>query len=792
MRALSHKMIRDVGRSSGVLGTICLIISIGVGSFVGLMSGQRILEESQAAYYDEYRFADFWVDVKKVPLDELAAIADLPGVAAVEPRIVFDVILDLPATIKPIAGRLISTPPRGFAGSLNGICLIRGSGFSDDRDEEVIVSEAFAKEHDLQPGDHIKLILNRKRESFVIVGTAISPEFVYMVRGEGDFVPDPQNFGILYVKEAYAREVLDFQDACNQIVGRLVSGADVDIELLLERIDRMLAPYGVLATTPRERQASNRFLSDEIRGLGVTAAIMPTIFLLVAALVLNFVMSRLAERQRTIIGTFKALGYSDAGVLWHFVSFGLVVGIVGGLAGNLVGILLAKGLVALYKTFFQFPTFAFHYYADLLAFGVALSVVFAVAGTARGVWKVLKLQPAEAMRPKPPARGGAMFLERFPALWRRLGFRSHIALRSVARNRGRTLTGIFSSALAVAIIMTSLALYEGMDFLVRFQFEALAHSDVDIGMRDEKSAAALLEARALPGVDYAEPLLGLTCDLRRGPYSRRVTITGLAQQHRLTTPVQAGMRPVQVPPSGLVVSDRLAEVLNAGVGDRLELTPVRGDRQTTSVPLVSVVESYIGLACYADQRYLSRIVGEAQAVNAIQVSLNPAQGEDFYRTLKKLPNAQGLSVQADVRANIEKTVVLSTMTTISFLIVFAGLIAFGYTLNASLIEIGDSQREIATFRVLGYRPGQIAGIFFRQSLLVFLLALPPAFAIGYLMVIGSSKGYDTDLFRLPVVLHWRMLLLTGLLAFAFVLAAQWLAYRQVKKLDWLEGIKTKE
>src|SRR5687768_773841 len=252
MSVLTRKLRRDLIGNAGVLLTVFAIIAVGTGSFIGLGSAQRILETSQHSYYNKYQFADFWVEVKKAPLTTLPVIAELPGVASVESRVVFDLIMDIPGVTQPITGRLISAPARGFDKTINGVHLLRGSGFSDDRQAEVIVGEAFARARNLNPGDRIWLILNRKRESFIIVGTAISPEYVYMVRGPGDFAPDPQHFGILYVKEDYARQVLDFKDSCNQIVGRLVPGAEKDIDVLLTRIDRILDPYGVLATTPRE------------------------------------------------------------------------------------------------------------------------------------------------------------------------------------------------------------------------------------------------------------------------------------------------------------------------------------------------------------------------------------------------------------------------------------------------------------------------------------------------------------------------------------------------------------
>ena len=789
---LRRKLRRELTSSLGTLGSIVAIIAVGTSSLVGLASAQRILETSQFAYYRDYRFADFWIDVKKAPLTAVERVERLPGVAAVETRVVFDVILDLPDEIRPIAGRLISAPPRHFDRALNGVCLIRGSGFSDDRGEEVIVSESFARAHDLEPGDRLALIVNRKRESFLIVGTAISPEYVYMVRGEGDFMPDPQHFGILYVKDYYAREVLDFKDACNQIVGLLTPGAVQNVDLLLERMERLLEPYGVLAKTPRERQASHRFLTDEIRGLGITAGIMPTIFLGVAALVLNILMTRLAQRQRVVIGTLKALGYSNGQVLLHFLSFGVVVGVVGGAVGDALGVLMAVGMIEMYKEFFHFPTFVYQTYPDLIIFGLGISTLFAVGGTAKGVWSVLQLQPAEAMRQKPPERGGAIFLERLPRLWRLLGFRSQMALRSLARNRVRTLTVIISSALATSIILLSLVMYDSMFYLLEFQFERVAHSDVDIGMRDEKSRAALFEARDLPGVDYAEPLLGLACELRNGSRARRLGIMGLARTHRLTSPTRPDLTPIEIPPEGLVLSNKLAEVLGVGIGDTLDLTPVRGRRDTRRVRVASLAEGFLGLECYADLNYLSRLVGEASAVNSVQFSVDPAETTALYRTIKGLPNAQALSVRADTKRVIEDTLVATTIFSLGLMIIFAGLIAFGSTLNTSLVEIGDRVRDISTFRVLGYQPAQIAGIFLRQNLVTFALGAVLSLPLGYGMVVACAEAYDTELFRMPVIIRPIVVVITVLTASVFVLSAQWFVYRSVCKLDWQEGVKVKE
>lgn len=792
MRALHHKLVRDLRGTSRTLLSVVVIMAIGTGSFIGLGSAHRILGRSQRAYYRDYRFADFWIDVKKAPLSAVERLAELPGVASIEPRIVFGVILDLPNQPRPIGGRLVSTPVRAFADSINGLCLVRGSGFSDDRDEEVILSEPFARAHDLEIGERIQLILNRKRESFVIVGTALSPEYIYMVRGVGDIVPDPVHFGVLYVKEAYARDVLDFKDACNQIVGRFVPGTEGEHADLLDRMDRMMTSFGVLEVTPRERQASHRFVSDEIQNLGISATIVPIIFLVVAALILNVLMVRLADRQRTTIGTLKAIGYSDAQVMAHYLSYGAAVGVAGGVAGAILGTTLATVMIRVYHDFFDFPRFLFSIDPDLILYSFGISVFFAVLGTVRGVWAVLRLQPAEAMRLKPPERGGGVILERWPWLWRRFGFRTHMALRSVFRNRFRTATGIVSTAMAAAIMFMSFALFDAFKYIIDFQFDMTLRSDVDIGMRDEESIAALFESRSLPGVTRAEPMLAVRCDLQHGHRARRMSVTGLSPDHTLTIPMQSDGTPIDVPEKGLVLSKKLAELLDAAAGDHILLTPVRGRRETKRVQIASVVDTFLGLDSYADIRYLGGVVGESLAVNAVQLAVEPTRRADLYREVKILPNAQGLSVRTDSRANIEKTLIRTQMVFIGIIIVFAGSIAFGSAVNAALVEIGDRIREISTLRVLGYSPSEVTGILVRQEAFVFAFGLALGYPIGYALVWYLVRSYDTELLRVPFVIRPPILVYTAVLSFAFIIAAQVIVYRSIRRLNWLEGIQVKE
>jgi len=789
---LNRKLWRELRQNAGAMVAVVVIAAFGAGSYVGMGSAQRILEASQAAYYRDYRFADFWIDVKKVPLTTVERLAERDGIAALQARIVFDVILDLPAQTRPINGRLISFPERRDDTTLNDLYLIRGSGFSADRDEEVIISDAFARQHDLHPGDRIHLILNRRREAFTIAGTCVSPEYVYLVRGAGDLIPDPEHFGVLYIKERFARDVLDFQDAANNIVGRYTDISAAQRTALLDDIERRLEPFGVFDAIQRERQASHRFLSDEINGLRVSARVTPVVFLAVAAMALSVLLRRLVERQRITIGTLKAVGYSNAVLFNHYVRFGLFVGLLGGLAGCLVGLGLCHALIDVYRDFYHFPRYLMRTYPDLMLHGILISLAFAVLGALRGARRVLKLQPAESMRAKPPEKGKAILLERWQWLWRRLDFKTHLALRDVFRNKGRTLSGIVATALAGSIMIMTFSFFDAALYMVAFQFEHTMRGNATIGMRDARNTEALQEGRALPAVLFAEPTFGIVCDLRHGRFSRRQAIVGLTEGHLLTMPRHQDLTPINIPAEGLLLSEKLASLLQVEPGDTLELKSIRGRPEPRSAYVAGTVDSFIGLDCYASLSYLSDVVGEPASVTGIQALIDDHQRPAFFEQIKQLPNAQALSLNRDAQRSIEGTFVRSLRFSLGTMILFAGVIGCGSLINLATVEIGDRTREISTLRVLGYQPTEIAGIYLRQNAILFGLGLILAVPMGYGLVLLLARAYDTELFRMPVIFRWTAVAWPLLISCCFIVIAQWVVFYKIRRLDWLAGVQVKE
>ncbi len=792
MKVLDRKLLREVRGHLGMLLAVTGIIAVGVACLVTLASAFMNLSEAKQLYYAQCRMADFSIELKKVPVSELAALSAMPEVAEIRSRVQQIVTVDLDGVTEPLNGQVLSVPDRRQS-MINDLLIRQGSYFTDRRQNEVIVNEAFAQYHRIRPGHWIRLLMNNQQQELFVVGTAISSEFVYLL-GAGSITPDPKRFGVFYIKQSFAEETFDFKGSANQVLGRLSAAAGGSPRAVLRRAEAMLEPYGVFTTTPLEDQMSNKFLSQEIKGVRSFAVISPCMFLGVAALVLNVLLSRLAQQQRMVIGTFKALGYSDVQVSWHFLKFGLGIGISGALVGCFAGYWMATAMTAMYRTFFQFPSLESHLRWDLYAIGTLVSIGCATIGSLNGSRSVLRLNPAEAMRAAAPRRGGGVLLEKLGWFWRSLGSSWRMVLRNLLRAKLRTLASIFAAAMGTSVMVNGFMMQLAMKYMIDFQFRKIMRNDVDLSFKDERGEDALRESAKLPGVDYAEPTLNVACKFIHGSREKKGAITGLVAHPRLTVPRDLEAQPIRIPPHGLAMSRRMAEALQVSLGDRVGVEPIKGERRIQYVPVEAITDGYLGMYVYADIGYLSHFIGEEVAMSGVQLATDhdPRHRDALQRELKQLPALQSVTARADMIATLEDTIIKNQSVIINLFVLFTGIVFFGSILNASLVSLAERQRELATLRVLGYSPWEVGRLLLRESLITTFLGALLGMPMGYGLTTLIAGAYASDLFRLPLVPSMSLWIKTMSFAIGFGLITHIVVQQQVTKMDWLDALKTKE
>jgi putative ABC transport system permease protein len=406
MTPLHRKLVRDLLHMRGQMVAVTLVLACGIATYVTMRSAFRSLEQAQFDYYSRYRFSDVFVHVKRAPESLSPAISYIPGVAAVQTRVVMDVTLDVPGLEEPATGRLISIPEHR-APMLNDIFLREGRYIEAGQRGEALVSEAFASANRLAVGDTISAVLNGKWERVRVVGIALSPEYIYEIRPSEVF-PDNRRFGVLWMSREVLGPAFNMKDAFNDVAISLTRNTDE--REVIARLDQLLDRYGCLGAYGRSDQISYRFLTDELGELRAYGLILPTLFLCIVSFLLNILLSRLVSTQRTQIAVLKAFGYTNLEIGLHYLELALVAITVGTLAGVGFGLWLASAMMDIYAEYFHFAALQLQVDVPLILLAVAIAACSACLGAVTAVRRSVSFAPAEAMRPEPPATFHLAFL----------------------------------------------------------------------------------------------------------------------------------------------------------------------------------------------------------------------------------------------------------------------------------------------------------------------------------------------------------------------------------------------
>jgi putative ABC transport system permease protein len=792
MKALDKKLSRDIWQNKYLILAVSAIIAVGIGCFVGMMSAARNLESARTNYYSTSRLADFWIDLKKAPVEEVRRLTKVAGVSETRERIQFQVVLDLPDAVKPVSARLLSMPDKKST-TINNIIIRKGTYFTSNRTNEVIVSEKFAKARKVEPGHTITAVLNNQKKDLIVTGIAISAEFVYMA-SPGSMIDEPGSYGLLFIKRSFAEDMFGFNGACNSVVGLLAPEVRCHPKEIVEELSGKLSPFGVFTGLSRSEQFSPMVLDGEMKQLVNLAYIFPMFFLIVAALLLNVLMTRLAEQQRTVIGTLKAIGYDNKVLMYHFMKFAVMTGVIGGTLGSLLGYWLGDLTTKMYVDYFTFPQLTSKFYPGLILTAILISVFFSILGTINGVRRIMQLEPAEAMRPAAPPFGGAILLENIRWFWKSLDAGWQMILRGLFRSKGRTIIAIISAAMGSSIVVLAFGFVDSMDEMVHLQFDKVLRSDYHLTFSRELNLSAIDEIHRLPGVIHAEPVLNVGCIFKVRNHSKRGGIMGITGNGELTSPLTAEGKAIALPSSGLLMTNRLMERLELRAGDYVEVIPVKGERKIVKLPVVEGINSMIGLAVYADYHWLNRILGQQNVINEVRVLVSHDSDEEkrFLKKIKAMPNLETLTDLGEQKSALNKQLNGAMRASAVIMIVFAAVIFLGAILNGTLIALSERRREMATFRTMGYFDREVGRLFFRENLLNNLIGSFIGLPLGYLMLVASMKGFVSDAYSFPAALAPQSYVYTMVLAVLFVVMSQVVVMKNIQKQNWVEALSLKE
>jgi putative ABC transport system permease protein len=783
MRTLNRKLLRDLRRIRSQAAAIAAVVAAGVSVSVLGVCNEATLMASQAYVYERHRFADVFAALKRAPQSVVSELAAIDGVESVDARVVAPAILDMPDVAEPVLLRIVSLPA-GHS-PLNAITIVDGRDIQSDA--EILVSQPFAEAHRLRPGNTVTAVLNDRRRTLTIAGIAFSPEFIYAVP-PGTLFPNNLIFGIGWMSERAVAAAFGLEGAFNDAIFRMTPGAMPGA--VIERIDRVLAPYGGFGAYEREHQPSHWVLESELSELRTTGRLLPSVFASVAAFLLHIVISRLIAAQREQIGVLAAFGYSPRAMAWHYAKLVLAITLAGVAVGIPAGIWFAAMLSTLYQEFFSFPVLLFTVPAGPLAGAALVATVVALGGGALALSAVLRIPPAVALRPPTP--------EQFrPTIIDRLGWHRHVApwLRIVVRNLERrpvrVMLAIVSVSLAVAIMVVG-RFGDSLRYVMDVEFSLAQRQSATVSFVDPQPLPVVSALRRWPGVMAAEPFRAVAVRFVSDTVSRRGALTGLGRAPVMARPLDTSLRPVMIPPDGVVLSEKLAQLLRVRPGATLRIETLEGTRTVFTAVVMDTVTDYVGTSAYMEINALNRRMHEGRVISGAYVFMDPATEAATFRTVKDTPGVASLTLMRSARRSFEDTLQKAFALSLAFLISLATVIAFGVVFNTARTMLAEQAWELATLRVLGFTQREAGRILLTQLVVIVLAAIPVGLAAGYVLAQAVSTAYDTEFYRLPARILPGSYGFAALIVIVATAASSAVVWRLIGRLDFLSVLKARE
>jgi putative ABC transport system permease protein len=790
--ALTRKLLRDLWRLRGQVASIASVVACGVMMVVSMHGTLRSVEQAVDTFYARYRFADVFASATRAPAPLARRIAAIPGVGAVETRVVLTVSLDVPGLDLPAGGRVVSVPDRASdheTSALNGVHLRAGRRVRPRSADEVVVSAGFAAANRIGVGDSLGAVLEGRWKRLRVVGIGMAPEFVWELSAAGGFTADDRAFGVLWMSRAAVEAAAGMRGAFNDVALTLAPGGSRPA--VIAALDTLLARYGGLGAVGRDRQRSHHVIEGEFRSLRVFAVTLPLIFLAVAGFLLNVVLARLVATQRGEIAALKAFGYTNREVGAHYLAFAAAAVAVGAAAGLVAGTWLGGGYTGLYLRVFRLPVLRFHLDAVSAAVAVAASGLAALLGAAAAVRGAVRLPPAEALRPESPERYRPLLLER-------LGFgavvspAARMVLRHIERRPARAASTIVGVALALALLAGTMTLFDAAFYMADVQFRVAQREDLAVTFNRARPAAARAELARIPGVIAAETFRAVPARVRRGTVVRTVAVMGIdadASLHRIVDRQGAVFR---VPPAGAVLTTGLAKLLGIRSGDTLRLELLERGGAVQAVEVAGLADELFGANVYMDRAALGCLLGEAPRASGAWLRIDPAAERAVMARLKTIPAVTGAASRSALIAAWDRQMLENIRISGTLVVACAVVIALGAIYNGARIALSERGRELASLRVLGFTRREVAGILFGEQGALTLAALPLGVVLGTALTAGIARAFEGEEQRFPVVFEARTYLGAVAVVLASALLAGLLMRRRLNRMDLIAVLKTRE
>jgi putative ABC transport system permease protein len=384
------------------------------------------------------------------------------------------------------------------------------------------------------------------------------------------------------------------------------------------------------------------------------------------------------------------------------------------------------------------------------------------------------------------------FVERL-AVVRLLSPEARITLRHILRNPVQSILTAVGISLSVAIMVAGMFWIDAIEYVMEVQFTQAQRDDAFVSFYTPLNTRALTELAHMPGVLAVEGLRSVPVRLRNGLRSYLTGLQGLPEHSRFRRPLDQDLRPLAMPLEGVLISQSLSRVLQVVPGDLLVVDVLEGKRPTRVLRVAALANDFIGVSAYMDKAVLNRWMEEGPLNSGAALAVDPGQSAELYAQLKRLPRVAAVGARSTIIQLFRDLTGRNIVVTSVILALFSSVIAVGVVYNSARIALSERAWELASLRVLGFTKGEVSRILLGKLAVELLAALPIGFGLGYLLCLWMLEAFVyTETITLPLYITSRVYGFAALVALGAGLFSALLVHRQIKHLDLVGVLKSRD
>jgi putative ABC transport system permease protein len=780
MKKLLKETIVCMVKTSKRFLSILIIVLLGVGFFAGIRAVAPDMENTLDAYYEENNFYDIYITSDYGVTDKV--INRLEEDYNIEAGYSFDAITNKE---EDYATRIISYDEEN---EINKPKLVKGR--MPEKVDEVVIDNQISDS--IKIGDKITidsdLVLNK---TLTVTGYVESPLYISTERDSTTLLSGQINY-FLYMKTenilspvkttAYIK--LDTEESrFSNKYEDLVKEEKKEIRKILKEEENNATWYvlDINANTGFYQYEQDTERIDNV------AKVFPLVFFIVAVLVCLTTMTRMVEEERSQIGTLKSLGYRDSAIMFKYILYASLATIIGSIIGVLIGYrILPELCFTMYQNLYKLGDIKLSYYSSLTFQGMMIALVCTLGATIYTCRKTLKESPANLLRPVAPRPGKRVLLERISFIWNKLSFSYKVTVRNVFRYTKRFLMTIIGIAGCTGLILAGFGLKDCIGKIVPNQYDELFTYDASITLNEEATENTINELTQVKEIKDLLRVQEESISIDNKDTNQSVTLIVPEEDPDDFIKLQSRKKKEEYNlTDGIIITEKLANLLEVEVGDTLEFTGTN----TYTEKISHITENYL-----LHYIYLPKSSYKGSTYNTVLIKtteMTEKEEKTFAAKLKEIEGVSNISFTSTTRHVFDDT--MESFAYVSLiLIVSAGALAFVVLYNLSSVNISERRRELATIKVLGFYDKEVYQYINRENSILTVIGILLGLGIGNILTVYILKTCEIDNLMFDYSILWPSYIYAILITAAFAILVNIILYFSLKKIDMIESLKSVE